>query len=120
VDIIDARTDLVTVAVVTEGAEQLHVALGCLNGYDVGIEALDGREDVVEVGVAEMAVGLQCIRDASGGELERIDRPSQVGIPISATKRKLLSNSVRSRKTDLISLPYLHLHVWRVHRPGWP
>lgn len=69
-DVINTRADLVRVAVLLESVKQLHVGLGRLDGDDVGIETLDGGEDVVEIGVAEVRVGLQLVGHTSSGELE--------------------------------------------------
>jgi hypothetical protein len=89
-DIIDTRADLVGVAVLLEGVEELHVALRCLDGDYISIKTLDGGEDVVEVRVAEVRVGLELISDAGGGELEGVDSPFEVVIPICTTKRQLI------------------------------
>jgi len=89
VDIVNTRTNLVSVSIVLEGLEQLHVALGRLDGDDIGIQTLDGWEDIIEVGVTEVRVGLGGIGDAGGGETERVNGPSEVVIPIRATERKL-------------------------------
>ena len=88
-DVVDTGPDLVRVAVVLEGVEELEVALRRLNGDDVGIKRLNGGEDVVEVGVAEVRVGLERIGDTSGGELERRESPVEVGLPVSLAERKL-------------------------------
>lgn len=69
-DVVDTGADGVGVAVVLEGVEQLQVSLGGLDGDDIGVETLDGGEDVVEVGVAEVRVGLGLVLEAGGGELE--------------------------------------------------
>ena len=89
VDVIDTGADLVRVAVVLEGVEELHVALRRFDRNDIGIERLDGREDVVEVGVAEMRVGLERVGNTSSGELERREGPVEVGLPVSLAERKL-------------------------------
>jgi hypothetical protein len=89
VNVINTGADLVRVAVLFEGVQELHVTLGRLNGDDISVEALDGREDVIEVGVAEVRVSLESIRDASSGEFEGVDGPFEVAVPIYATKRKL-------------------------------
>ena len=89
VDVVDTRPDLVGVAVVLEGVEELHVALRRLDRDDIGIERLDGREDVVKVGVAEVRVGLERIGNTSSGELERREGPVEVGLPVSLAERKL-------------------------------
>lgn len=89
VDIVHAGTDLVRVAKLVERLEQLHVALRRLDGDDVGVEALNGVEDVVEVGVAEVGVRLGLVANACGCELEGVDRPLEVGVPVDTTERKL-------------------------------
>jgi hypothetical protein len=69
-DVVDAGTNLIRVAIRLEGVKQLHIALGSFDGDDVSIKALDGGENVVEVGVTEVRVGLERVGDAGGGELE--------------------------------------------------
>ena len=93
VDIVNTRTDLVRISVVLEGLEQLHVALGRLDRDDIGIQALDRREDIIEIGVTEVRVGLGGIGNASSGETEGINGPGEIVIPISTTKRKLETNN---------------------------
>jgi hypothetical protein len=56
VDVVDTRTNLVGVAVLLEGVEELHVTLRELDRNDIGIETLNGGEDVTKVGVAEVRV----------------------------------------------------------------
>jgi hypothetical protein len=89
VNVIDTGADLVRVAVLLERRKELHVALGSLDGDDVGVETLDGREDVVEVGVAEVGVSLRRVSDTGGGKLEGVDSPAEVVVPVDATERKL-------------------------------
>lgn len=88
-DVVDTGADLVGVAIVFEGVEELHVRLGGLDRDDISIETLDRGEDVVEVGVAEVRVSLQLVGDTRGGELERVDSPLEISIPVSAAERKL-------------------------------
>jgi len=110
VDIVNTRTDLVSISIVLEGLEQLHVALRRLDGDDIGIQTLDGWEDIIEVGVAEVRVGLGGIGDASGGETEGVDGPGEVVIPIRTTERKLKGGNrqfVVICKTDAI---HVHPH----------
>lgn len=90
-DIINTRTNLIGVAVVFESVEQFHVTLGGLDGDDVSIQTLDGGENIIEVRVTEMRVGLKLISDAGGCELEGVYSPLEIGIPISATERELQS-----------------------------
>ena len=91
VDVVDTRTDLVGVTVLLEGLQELHVTLRGLDGDDISVKSLDRGEDVVEVGVAEVGVGLQSIGDTSGGELEGRQRPREVGLPVNLAERKLQS-----------------------------
>jgi hypothetical protein len=86
-DVINTRADLVGVSVMPEGVEEFHVALGGLNRDDISIKALDGREDVVEIRVAEVRVGLKSIGDACGRKLKRINGPLKISIPVRAAKR---------------------------------
>lgn len=53
-DVVDTGANLVRVTIVFEGVEKLHVGLRGLDGDDVGIKTLDGGEDVIEVGIAEV------------------------------------------------------------------
>lgn len=92
VNIVDTGTNLVGISVVLEGFEQLHVALRRLDGNDIGIQALDGWENVIKVGVTEVGVGLSGIGDAGCCETEGINSPGEVMIPISTTKRQLRTN----------------------------
>ena len=89
--IVNARTNLVGISVVLEGLEQLHVTLGRLDRDDIGIQTLDGWEDVIKVRIAEVGVGLGGISDTSSGETEGINGPGEVVIPIRTTERKLKS-----------------------------
>jgi len=43
-----------------------------------------------------MGVRLKGIRDAGGGELEGIDSPLEVTVPVYATERKLMYKSARA------------------------
>jgi len=49
VDIIQTRPNLVGVAKLLEGTEELEVGLGVLDGQHVDVHALDGLKDVVEI-----------------------------------------------------------------------
>jgi hypothetical protein len=91
VNVIHTGSDLVRVTVVLEGIKQLHVALRRLNRDDIRVKVLNRRKDVVEVGVAEVRVGLKGIGDTGGRELEGGESPSKVGLPIDLAKRKLLN-----------------------------
>ena len=88
-DVVDTGADLVRITVLLESIEQLEVALGSLNGDDISIQRLDGGEDIVEVGVTEVRVGLKSIGDTSGSELEGGNGPAEVLLPVSLAERKL-------------------------------
>ena len=53
-DVVNAGADLVRVAVLVESVQEFHVTLGRFDGDDIGVKALDGGENVVEVGIAKM------------------------------------------------------------------
>jgi hypothetical protein len=89
-NVVNARANLVRVAVLLEGVQKFHVTLGCLDGDDIGVKALDGREDIIEVGIAEVRVSLKSVRDASGSELEGINSPLEVTVPVYTTEWKLV------------------------------
>jgi hypothetical protein len=84
---------LVRVTEALEGLEELQVSLGGLDGDDIGIQVLDGLEDIVEVRVAEVGVDLDRVLDTRGRELERVDGPGQVGVPLGAAEGKTLTDS---------------------------
>ena len=89
-NIIDTRTNFVRIAELLEGAKEFKITLGRFDRNDIGIEALDRGEDVVEIRVAEVGVSLQRVGDTSGRKLERVNSPGEVVVPIYATKRQLL------------------------------
>jgi hypothetical protein len=70
--------------------QEFHVTLGCLDGDDISVKALDGWEDVIEVGIAEVGMSLKSIRDAGGTELEGINGPFEVTVPVYTTEGKLI------------------------------
>lgn len=106
-DVVDTRANLVGVAVLPEGMEELHVALRELNRDDIGVETLDGGEDVTKVGVAEVRVGLSGIGHTSCGQLEGVHSPLQVLVPVRTTKRKLRGDD--QQQVNPITWRYLHL-----------
>lgn len=89
VDIVDTWANDVRVAELLECRKELHVALGGLNRDDIGVETLNGGEDVVEVGVAEMRVGLSRVADTCSRKLEGVDGPAEVVIPVNSAERQL-------------------------------
>jgi len=72
-----------------EGVEELHVGLGGFDRDDISIKTLDGRENVVEVRVAKVRVGLELVSNTGGGELEGVNSPLEVGVPVRAAERQL-------------------------------
>lgn len=65
-DIKDTWTNASVVAIGGKGSEDPHVALGVLNGQDIGIHADNGLEDILEVTVAHMGVDDGGIVDTGG------------------------------------------------------
>jgi len=90
VDVVDTGTDLVGVTVLLEGMQQFHVALRELDRNNIGIKTFNRREDVAEVGVAEVRVSLSVVTNACCCELEGVNSPFQVFIPVRCTKRQLV------------------------------
>ena len=109
-DIINTRANLVSISVVLEGLEQLHIALRRLDRDDVGIQTLDGWEDIIKVGVTEVRVGLGSIGDASSGQTEGVNGPGEVLIPISTTKRELKTNDRQPIVTGGANAIHIHPH----------
>jgi hypothetical protein len=89
-NVINTRADLIRVTILLESMQELHVALGGLDRDDISVKALDGGEDVVEVGITEVGVGLEGIRHTRGGELKGINSPLEVTVPVHATQGKLI------------------------------
>jgi hypothetical protein len=111
VDVVDTGTDGVRVLRLLKDVEELEVALGRLDRDDVGVEAGNVLKDVVlskrsaymdlssqmwgrthKVRVAEVAVGLSVVFDTGSGELERIDGPAEVTVPVDAAERKTFTD----------------------------
>lgn len=86
-DVVDTRTDLVGVTVLPESLQQLHIALRELDRNDIGVKTFNGQENIAEVGVAEVGMGLSVITDTRCSELESVNRPFQVLVPVRVTKR---------------------------------
>jgi len=94
VDVVDTRADVTGVSLVIEDLQELSIRLAVLNGENIGIQSGDGVEEVLELGVAEVRVDLSAIRDASGGQLEGLDGPLEVGVTLATrAKRKTLTQS---------------------------
>jgi hypothetical protein len=64
-DVIDARPDLVRMAVGGECVEQFHLRARGLDRDYIGIHCADRGDDVVELGVAHVRVDLRPIRHAA-------------------------------------------------------
>lgn len=97
VDIVDTRSNVAGVSLVDEHLEQLGVGLGVLNGENISIQRGDGVEEVLELRVAEVAVDLGRVLDASGGQLEAVDGPAEVSLSL---------RSLAERETLLITGQY--------------
>lgn len=77
-DVVDARADLAGVSVGGEGLEHGVAAAGVLDGDDIRVHAVDGVEDVLELGVAHVGVDLGGGGRLGGGEAEGVDGPAEV------------------------------------------
>lgn len=94
------------VGLVNEDLEELGVGLGVLNREDISIQSGNGMEEVLELGVAEVRMDLSGVLNTSGGELEAVDSPLQVGVTLLArTKRQTLTES---RLVDLTTTLLAH------------
>ena len=88
-DVVDTRANVTGVLLVLEDLQELGVALGVLNRQNVSIERSDGVEEVLELRVAEVRVGLQGVGDTGSSELEGFDSPLEIGIPVRPSEGKL-------------------------------
>ena len=103
VDIVNPRTNLVRVSVVLERLEQLHVTLRRLDRDDIGVQALDGWENVIKIRIAEVRMGLGRISHTSSGETEGINSPGEIFLPVGTTEGQLKVNygqSIVTGKAD--------------------
>jgi len=103
-NIVDITANLVGIAVMFEHIEQFHITFRGFHRNDISTKALDGGEDIIEVRVAEMRVGLELVRDPSSRKFERINSPLEVCVPVRTTKRQL---------------EYQPLCGLRAHQPEW-
>ena len=102
--VVNTRADLVRVTIPLEGLKEFHITLGSLDGDNIGVKSLDGRENVSEIRVAEVRVGLQLVSNAGCRKLERVNRPFEVGVPVSTTKRQLDAVSLDTEHSTFKSL----------------
>jgi hypothetical protein len=103
-NIVDTWANLVGIAVMFERIEQFHITFRGFDRNDIGIKALDGGEDIIEVRVAEVRVGLKLVGDPSSGKFERINSPLEVRVPVRTTKRQLGQAEVSDRKRKCIRI----------------
>lgn len=87
VDVVNAGTNLVGIAIMLEGIQKLHVTLRGLDRNDISIQALDGWENIVKVGVTEMRMGLELVGNTGGSQFEGINSPFEICIPVASAKR---------------------------------
>jgi hypothetical protein len=92
VNVVDTWADLVGIPVLSEHLDELEVGFGGLDGDDVGVETLDGGEDVCKVRVAEVGVDLGRVLDARGCETERVYGPGEVVVPVDLAEWETLSD----------------------------
>lgn len=103
-DVVDTGANLVRVTVLLESLDELHVTLGSFYRDDISVKTLDGRENVSKVGVAEVRVGLQLVSNTGCGKLERVNRPFEIGVPVSTTKGQLDTISLNTKDSALKTL----------------
>jgi hypothetical protein len=75
VDVVHAGSGLARIAVFGEFEGDLHGGAGGFEADDIGVEVVDGLDDVAELGVAHVGVDLGVRAYARGGEAERLGGP---------------------------------------------
>lgn len=94
VDVVHTGANVAGVLLVLEDLEQLSIALGVLDGQDIGVKSGDGVEEILELRVAEVRVNLGRVLDTSSRKLEGVDGPREVFLTLLAgTERKTLTES---------------------------
>lgn len=94
VDVVNTGANVARVSLVNEDLQELGVRLAVLNGQDIGIESGDGVEEVLELRVTEVGVDLSAIGDTSGGQLEGVHSPLEVGnTSLTSAEGKTLTES---------------------------
>lgn len=88
-NVVYTGTDLVRISVMLECLQQLHVTLRRFDGNYICVKTLDGCEDIVKVGVAEVRMGLEVVGNTGGSQSEGVNRPCQILFPIRSAKREL-------------------------------
>ncbi len=78
-DIVNPGADGVGVVVAFEGFEQIQLRAGGLDGDDVGIEAGNVLDDVIELGIAHVGVDLRGVANPVGAQAKARHRPVEVG-----------------------------------------
>lgn len=81
-----------------EGIQKLHITLRGLDRNDISIQALDGWENIVEVGVTEVGMSLELIGNTSGSQFEGVDSPLEILIPVAAAKGQLIESQYNTCK----------------------
>mmetsp|Transcript_18854 Transcript_18854/g.34198 ORF Transcript_18854/g.34198 Transcript_18854/m.34198 type:complete len:615 (-) Transcript_18854:549-2393(-) len=102
-DVVQSGSNSIGVSVLLEGGQELEVALAVLDGDDVRVQGLDGREDVVEVRVAHVGVDLGFVLQvgSTNGDLERAGGPLQILLPVRLTQGQTLTDSGLIHLDDL-------------------
>jgi hypothetical protein len=92
VDVVNTGTNLVGIAIMLEGIQKLHVTLRGLDRDDISIQAFYGWENIVKVRVTEVGMSLKFVGNTGGSQLEGIDSPLEICVPIAAAKRQLMGS----------------------------
>ena len=89
-DVPHAGADAVVEAGLGELGDDLHLGAGRLDGRHVGIQALDGVDDLAELGVAQVRVDLGVGTHRGGGQAEGSHGPVQVvGVAVDVQGQQL-------------------------------
>ena len=77
-DVPHAGTNAVVKASLGQFGDDLHLGARCLDGRHIGVQALDGVDDLAELGVAQVRVDLSVRAHRGGGQAEGSHGPVQV------------------------------------------
>ena len=89
-DVPHAGANAVVKASLGQFGDDLHLGARCLDGRHIGVQALDGVDDLAELGVAQVRVDLSVRAHRGGGQAEGSHGPVQVvSVAVSIQGQKL-------------------------------